>query len=778
MPTAMDRSDVFISYSRRDSDFVRQVFERLRDDGREVWVDWEDIPLTVDWWQEITRGIERADTFVFIISPDSVCSEVCTRELDHAVALGKRFVPILHRPIDSLPDHIEIHPVINTHNWVFFRVEDTFETAYKRLIQSLEVDPSVVRSHTNLLVKAGEWDSKGRDDSLLLRGGELQAAETYIATPRSSPKVTKLQLDYVLASRRSQTRRQRLFGAVMAVVAVIMFGLAILSFSLFQQSERNLLVANTSEAVALAAGTEVAIQADLAEKNELRANRAAVSAATSEARALARATEVVDQAATADANANLAATNAAIAATNEQDAYIRATLLAQQVATSDANANLAATNEARAVLNEQEVLLQSTEIVQQAATADANANLAATNAAIAATNEWQAYMRGTEVVQQAATSQANAYLVATNAAIAERNGQRAQAVALSAQSLVADQDNNTDLAVLLAVEALKITDIWDAERALAQALNIGYEPAPADVDLTDEYNGTSPDGRYWVQTGGGNDRIAYIMDSATGNVLHELRGHTEPITRAVWSPSARHVVTLSVDNSARVWDVQRGTLERVLLTHADDVLDAAWSPDDRHLLTLGADQTLQYWSMHDEAFQPVVISHDVENLTEIAFTEDTYQLIGWGGEARVMWQLWAEPDELIDRALTCCIQRDLTDEEARVYGFPPPQSAPAPETIVQCPDAIPSQLYPGVRGMVNSVNNLIPLNVRDEPAGTLIAKIQPDQTFLVTAGPTCADGYAWFRVVYGITGRNGWVAEGEQLDNGDYDYFALPIRVR
>jgi hypothetical protein len=39
-------TDVFISYSRKDTPFVRALEAELEKDGREVWVDWQDIPPT------------------------------------------------------------------------------------------------------------------------------------------------------------------------------------------------------------------------------------------------------------------------------------------------------------------------------------------------------------------------------------------------------------------------------------------------------------------------------------------------------------------------------------------------------------------------------------------------------------------------------------------------------------------------------------------------------------------------------------------------------------
>jgi len=61
-------SDVFISYSRRDIDFVRHLFDQLTARDREPWADWQDIPPTADWLAEIYDGIEAADYLVHQLS--------------------------------------------------------------------------------------------------------------------------------------------------------------------------------------------------------------------------------------------------------------------------------------------------------------------------------------------------------------------------------------------------------------------------------------------------------------------------------------------------------------------------------------------------------------------------------------------------------------------------------------------------------------------------------------------------------------------------------------
>ncbi len=46
-------SDVFISYSRPDIDFVRHLFDQLTAHDREAWADWQDIPPTANRLAEI-----------------------------------------------------------------------------------------------------------------------------------------------------------------------------------------------------------------------------------------------------------------------------------------------------------------------------------------------------------------------------------------------------------------------------------------------------------------------------------------------------------------------------------------------------------------------------------------------------------------------------------------------------------------------------------------------------------------------------------------------------
>lgn len=197
--------DIFISYSRKDKEFVRQLWETLVQASQDVWVDWDDIPPTADWRQEIYLGIEAANNFVFVISPHSMSSVVCGEELLHAINHGKRLVPIVRQDVD----YQSVHPELAKLNWIFVREQDDFNTAFETLIEAIATDLNHVRMHTRLLIKAREWENRERDSSFLLRGSDLEEAEQWLTQSSSKkPQPTALHREYINASRKTETERQ------------------------------------------------------------------------------------------------------------------------------------------------------------------------------------------------------------------------------------------------------------------------------------------------------------------------------------------------------------------------------------------------------------------------------------------------------------------------------------------------------------------------------------------------------------------------------------------
>ncbi|MBW4463463.1 MAG: TIR domain-containing protein [Nodosilinea sp. WJT8-NPBG4] len=240
--------DVFISYSRSDSDFARRVNDALQAQGKRTWFDQESIAAgTADFGEEIYQGIAASDNFLFILSPRSVNSPYCSDEVGYAAQLKKRFVTLLLRPVDSEQLHAELAKV----QWINCEKQDDFGTSFNQLVRVLDTDREHVHSHTKWLQRAIEWNQKNQTADLLLRGSEAAIANSWLqeATQgKKQPSPTQQQLDFIQAScsavaTTAQQEKRRLWIlrsllALMTAVAALAFGSSVWAFKTQRQAQR------------------------------------------------------------------------------------------------------------------------------------------------------------------------------------------------------------------------------------------------------------------------------------------------------------------------------------------------------------------------------------------------------------------------------------------------------------------------------------------------------------------------------------------------------------
>jgi TIR domain len=221
-------ANTFISYSRKDQPFVRQLQSAIAAQNRTVWVDWQDILPTAEWWEEIQQGIDDADNFLFVISPNSARSRVCTQEIDYAVIGNKRLIPIVYREVQA-PD--QVHPALGRHNWIFFRESDSFDQALTTLMTAIDTDLDYLQYHKRIWVKAKEWERK-QNDSFLLRGQDLKESEAWLQNSmQKQPTPTHLHMQYIKSSRQIDNVNQRLIWAGRGAIALVTVGLAFVGLS-------------------------------------------------------------------------------------------------------------------------------------------------------------------------------------------------------------------------------------------------------------------------------------------------------------------------------------------------------------------------------------------------------------------------------------------------------------------------------------------------------------------------------------------------------------------
>ncbi|EDX73589.1 hypothetical protein MC7420_3763 [Coleofasciculus chthonoplastes PCC 7420] len=199
----LESLDVFISYSRADSDFARMLNDALQMQGKTTWFDQESIASGSDFQEEIYRGIRVCDNFLFILSPRSVNSPYCADEVEYAAKLNKRFVTVLHQPVNTA----ELHPELAKVQWIDFNQNQRdFNANFNQLVRTLDTDREHVHSHSKWLQRALEWQQKGKSADLLLRGSEFAVAENWLQETeqqKKKPTATLLQKAFIQASQNA-----------------------------------------------------------------------------------------------------------------------------------------------------------------------------------------------------------------------------------------------------------------------------------------------------------------------------------------------------------------------------------------------------------------------------------------------------------------------------------------------------------------------------------------------------------------------------------------------
>ncbi|MDY6785621.1 MAG: TIR domain-containing protein, partial [Cyanobacteriota bacterium] len=243
--------DVFISYSRADSDLARKLNEELQLQGKTTWFDQESIASGMDFKREIYRGIQACDNFLFVLSPRSINSPYCKDEVEYAARLNKRFVTVLYRKVNPEELHSELAKV----QWIDFnRNEQDFQANFRQLVRTLDTDREHLRSHTKWSQRAIEWQEKGKSDDLLLRGSEFAVAENWLLEAeqnKKKPAFTPLQQEYICQSRevieagiKQQKRRVIILRSLLGLMSagfVIALGTGGWALHQKKQAEENLI---------------------------------------------------------------------------------------------------------------------------------------------------------------------------------------------------------------------------------------------------------------------------------------------------------------------------------------------------------------------------------------------------------------------------------------------------------------------------------------------------------------------------------------------------------
>jgi WD40 repeat protein/class 3 adenylate cyclase len=219
-----------------------------------------------------------------------------------------------------------------------------------------------------------------------------------------------------------------------------------------------------------------------------------------------------------------------------------------------------------------------------------------------------------------------------------------------AASAISNLDVDPERSILLAIEALRIEPLWEAQSALHQAMYashlrdtvIGHESPVLGLAV-------SPDGKriasisqsgelkiWGVETAQitdlplstltiraefswtgadfgdplafspnsqhlgtfGENNTAILIDVESLEKTHIFSGHSKALTSLVFSPDGKRLVTTSIDGSAKVWDISSQQLLFQFKENFGIMMTASFSPDGKMLVTGGADAIARVWNLN------------------------------------------------------------------------------------------------------------------------------------------------------------------------------------
>ncbi len=106
---------------------------------------------------------------------------------------------------------------------------------------------------------------------------------------------------------------------------------------------------------------------------------------------------------------------------------------------------------------------------------------------------------------------------------------------------------------------------------------------------------------------------------------HRLTGHTGGVPSVTFSPDGSQLVSASVDETIRLWDVDIGVETHRLIGHEDDVWDVAFSPDGSQLASASDDKTIRLWDVDTGVEIRRLIGHE-DGVWDVAFSPNGSQL--------------------------------------------------------------------------------------------------------------------------------------------------------
>ncbi|MBI5651807.1 MAG: PD40 domain-containing protein [Chloroflexi bacterium] len=227
-------------------------------------------------------------------------------------------------------------------------------------------------------------------------------------------------------------------------------------------------------------------------------------------------------------------------------------------------------------------------------------------------------------------------LVAFLALFAFQTAQRAEIerrIAFARELSVSSVNNlgiDPERSILLALEAVSVssTNGTPVLREAEEALHRAVQTSRVQLAVRGHSQGLfgaafSPDGKRIATAS--TDRTSKVFDAATGKELFTLSGHTAVLRDVIFNPDGTQIATASLDKTVKIWDAATGREMLTLAGHTDGIYAVIFSADGKRIATASADKTAKVWDAITGQTLLTLVGH-TELVQQVAFSPDGARL--------------------------------------------------------------------------------------------------------------------------------------------------------
>ena len=218
LPYEGSEAYIFVSYSHRDTEIVLPILEYLEKEGFRFWYD-EGIDPGSEWPESIASHLSKAKVCIAFMSPDSLKSNNCRREINFALSKNIEFLSVILKPVEMSPG---VEMQISTYQSLLkykYKTEQEFLERFVKVetIQSCRKSKEIIEIKKEVIEEKVE-----KIETPKTIGGDTTVIEEKTKKVKTKP-VKKEKKEKVQKTKTSNNNKFIAIGVIVCLIIGLVF---------------------------------------------------------------------------------------------------------------------------------------------------------------------------------------------------------------------------------------------------------------------------------------------------------------------------------------------------------------------------------------------------------------------------------------------------------------------------------------------------------------------------------------------------------------------------